>query len=284
MRIFNQQITKLPPKKSRPWGLLSQLIQRCQSPLERPSQAKRRLNQQRLASLAEIETQPAAAQTGRVITLVAVLPGRTLDLAAYLLPWLRSVHQVGLRGTLLYAGECDTAVVRRLYPTIELIPVTIGTRHLFLERHFAIRDYLRQITDEFVCITDGVDVAFRRDPFEILREDPQRLYLGREDNLIGESRHTLKKMLDAYQNLYHQHQPVFNPGIIGGHRDRVLGLLNHLTTEIDSLDCRSVDCDMGIYNKVVHDHDSLDNIVTGEPLHSRFSHWEFTTPAAIMHK
>lgn len=245
---------------------------------------KERWEQQQIARLEEIDTTPAQAQSGRVITLVAVLPGRTLDLAEFLKPWLRSVELVGLRGTLLHAGQCDLASVRNQYPMIDLAPAPIGTRHLYLERHFAVRDYLKQITDEYVLITDGRDVAFRRDPFEVLRGHAQQLALGTEGVPIRENKHTLKKMQAAYHRSHHLDRPVFNPGIIGGHRSRVLELLESLTAEIDTFDCQPLDCDMGVFNKVVHDHYSLDDILTGEPLHSRMHGWEFDTPAAIIHK
>ena len=240
--------------------------------------------QQQLEQLMEIDTSPATTMSGRVITLVAGLPGRTLDLAEYLKPWLRSVELVGLRGTVLHAGSCDLTSVRNQYPTIELSPVCIGSRHLFLERHFAVLDYLRQITDEYVLITDGRDVAFRRDPFEVLRGHASLLALGTEGVPVRESKHTQKKMQAAYHRTHHLDRLVFNPGIMGGSRSRVIELLESLTTEINTLDCRAVDCDMGIFNKVVHDHYSLDDILTGETLHSRFGHWEFNTPAAIIHK
>ena len=248
--------------------------------------ARERWRQQipQIERLGEIDTTPATAQTGRVMTLVSVQPGRTLDLAAYLKSWLRSVQRVGLRGTLLYAGPCDLASVRDQYPTIDLVPVTLGTRHLHLERHFAIRDYLQQITDEYVVITDGRDVAFRRDPFDILRDNRPRLCLASEQGVLGQHKHTLKSMQAAYRCSYHLDRSVFNPGIIGGSRGRVLELIEWLTGEIDTLDCRTLKTDMGVFNKVVHDHFSLDDIMTGEPLHSRMHGWEFDTPAAIMHK
>ncbi|MCA9043704.1 MAG: hypothetical protein KDA69_05245 [Planctomycetaceae bacterium] len=284
MRLVDKLTTPLPPKKSRPYGLFSLLAQWCQSPFERASTKKKRLNQERLEQLASIETISARRQNGRVLTLVAGLSETPLELASYLRPWLRSVQQVGLRGTVLYAGKCDLALLQEQYPGIETIEVTVGSRHLFLERHFAIREYLQSIDDERVFITDGVDVAFRRDPFEMISQDATLLYLGREEDSIGESRHTLKKMHAAYGELFHHDWPVLNPGIIGGHRTRVIELLDILTAEIDGLECSGVDCDMGIYNKVVHDHIPETQIVSGAPLHSRFSHWEFNTPAAIIHK
>ena len=256
-------------------------------PLPGPRRAARERWRQQIPQidrLGQIDTTPATAQLGRVITLVAVLPNHPLDLAEYLKPWLRSVQQVGLRGTLLHAGPCDLASVRDQYPMIDLVPVILGTRHIHLERHFAIRDYLQQITDEYVVITDGRDVAFRRDPFEIVRDNHSRLCLGYEAAALGKHLPTVRKMQAAYDCAYHPDRPVLNPGIIGGNRGRVLELLERLTREIDALDCRSLEADMGIYNKVVHDHYSLRDFLTGEPLHSRFGQWEYDTPAAIMHQ
>lgn len=254
-------------------------------PLPGPRRAAReRWRQLQIGRLGEIDTTPATAQTGRVMTLVSGQPGRALDLAAYLKPWLRSVQQVGLRGTLLYAGPCDLASLRHQYPAIDLVPVSMGTRHYFLERHFAIRDYLKQITDEYVLITDGRDVAFRRDPFDILSDSCRRLCLGREEVVLGKGTHAMKSMQAVYHGSYHLDRLAVNPGIIGGSRGRVLELLERLTREIDTLDCRSLGSDMGVFNKVVHDHYSPEDMLTGEPLHSRFGHWEFNTPAAIIHK
>jgi hypothetical protein len=249
---------------------------------------KRRLNQERLQRLAEIDVDPtpgaANPVSGRVITLLAALPGRKVDVATFLKPWLRSVQLAGIRASVLYAGQCELENARNLYPEVEYIPCSVGTRHLFLERHFPIRDYLTSVSEEYVFVTDGGDVAFRRNPLTLIIPGDERLYLGREEDLIGASRHTLKKMLSAYQDTFYSDRAVFNPGIVGGRRRRVLELLTRLTDEIAHLDCGHVDCDMGIYNKVVHDHYSPSEIVTGHPLHSRFSEWEFDTTAAIMHK
>lgn len=282
MALLERISHPLPPKRSRPLGLWSQFLQFCQNPWERQSAVRRRLNRERLDRLAEIETEPARSQGGRVITLVAALPGKTLDVAEYLRPWLSSAQRVGLRGTVLVAGNCELKQAQQLYPEVELRRIQLGTRHLFLERHFAVRDFLRQLEEELVAVTDGGDVAFRRDPFPILGRS-QPLCLGSEAELIGQSHHTSKKLLQAYGDIPHRERRVLNPGIMAGKRTALLELLDLLTAEISRLQ-RPVDCDMGVYNKVVHDHFAPAEILTGEPLHSRFGAWEFDTTAAIIHK
>ena len=286
MRLIDRFFRRHPSQQTRTsTSLCSFLPLWVRYPLKGQRRAAvERWKQHQLEQLMEIDTSPATTKSGRVITLVAVLPGRTLDLAEFLKPWLRSVELVGLRGTLLHAGPCDLTSVRNQYPTIDLVPAHIGTRHLFLERHFAVRDYLKQISDEFVLITDGRDVAFRRDPFEVLQGHAPQLALGTEGIPIRENKHVLKKMQAAYQQPHYPDRLAFNPGIVGGSRERVIDLLEFLTHEIDTLDCQSIDCDMGVFNKVVHDHYALDDIFTGETLHSRFGYWEFNTPAPIIHK
>ena len=160
-----------------------------------------------------------------------------------------------------------------------------GSWPILHDRHRLFRDYLEKSDDEYVLITDISDVAFKRDPFSLIRADrgQHRLFIGSEQKLIGECRCLRKEVADQFGSMFHAQRQVVNPGIMGGLKKEVIGLLERV------IDCiaaqrRLLNSDMSIVNKVVHDTYSWNELFTGFPLHSRFKKWEYHTDAAILHK
>ena len=247
----------------------------------------------RLARLAEVDVQPTRVAEGRVIT-VAVRrpdPAGALDaddqrLLNYIRPWWTTVQRVGLRGTVLVSGWSAAAVTAIETPQIDVVPVAPGSRHIFHERHFLVRQYLRSINDQYVLITDGSDVAFKRDPFDLVRASglQRRLFVGREKHRILFCRCVRREMRQQFGRIWFPLRPVLNPGILGGRREVVIEALDRVCELIDALSDRVVASDMCIVNRAIHGAFAPHELVTGEPLHSRFKGWEFETTAAILHK
>jgi hypothetical protein len=241
----------------------------------------------RLRRLAEVDVQPAGTTQGRVITVVVRAKGAgAFDARAYLRPWWTTVNRMGLRGTILAAGLRSDEAAALQTDRIEVVAVEPGPRHIFHERHFLVRDFLRSIDDPWVFVTDAADVAFKRDPFELVAAagDARRLFIGRERRRILFCKCVRREMLRQFGAVWFPWRPVLNPGILGGRRDVVLEALEGITQLIEAQGERLECSDMCLVNRAIHAAFSPQELVTGYPLHSRFKGWEFATSAAILHK
>ena len=247
----------------------------------------------RLAKLASVNVQPATTTDGRVLTVAVRSPDHTASgradehaLRNYIRPWWSSLERIGLRGTVLVSGWSPEQMAAVATNRIEAVAVYPGPRHIFHERHFLVRDYLRTIDDPCVFVTDGSDVAFKRDPFELVRAcgSARRLFVGREKHRILFCKCVRQEMQRQFGRVWFPFRPVLNPGILGGRREVVIDALDRICELIDALGDGIVASDMCIINRALHAAFSRDELVTGEPLHSRFKGWEFETTAAILHK
>ncbi len=251
---------------------------------------RRRATAERLRRLAEVDVQPTRSTRGRIVTVV-VLPASAghageFDPRAYLRPWWTTVNRVGLRGTVLYAGLRPEEAAALETDRIDAVAVQPGTRHIFHERHFLVRDFLRTIDDRCVFVTDAADVAFKRDPFELVEAagGARRLFIGREPRRILLCKCVRREMLRQFGAVWFPWRPVLNPGILGGRREVVLEALECITRLIEAQGDRLECSDMCLVNRAIHAAFAPDELVTGPPLHSRFKGWEFATSAAILHK
>lgn len=254
--------------------------------------ARSELNTARLSRLAAVHVTPAATVGGRIIT-VAVRPPALADtphpdtaLLNYLRPWWTTIDRLGLHATVLASGWTDAALRVIQTPRISVVHVQPGPRHIFHERHVLVRDYLQASADERVFVTDGSDVAFKKDPFELVRQagTARRLFVGRERHRILFCRCVRREMRQQFGRIWFPLRPVLNPGILGGRREIVLEALERIITLAQQAGDRLVLSDMGIVNRALHAAFRPEELVTGFPLHSRFKGWEFDTTAAILHK
>lgn len=252
-----------------------------------------RRNQQRIRRLSRVSTSPATQTIGRVIAVMMTSkpdPQRgkkiSSDYLDYMKPWWTTVDRVGLTGTVLHDGlpkVCVTEATTHRIQFIERLPSELPILH---DRHRIVRDFLQQIDDRYVFVTDISDVAFKRDPFQLIEEDRQqhRLFIGSEPTTISNCRCLSKELADQFGRVLHGNRQVVNPGILGGERSTVIDLLDQLLDCIDHHKSHLLNSDMSIVNKVVHDMFQQDELFTGFPLHSRFKKWEYNSKAAILHK
>ncbi|MFV0446548.1 MAG: hypothetical protein ACK5Q5_23500 [Planctomycetaceae bacterium] len=263
--------------------------------LNSPARRETRFRQMavRLARLADVDVTPSQTATGRIIT-VAVQPPLTAahvspppqQLQNYVRPWWTTLQRVGLPGTLLHSGWTREQIAAIETGRITAVAVSPGARHIFHERHFLVRDYLHSIDDPYVFVTDGSDVAFKRDPFDLVRQagNVRRLFIGREKHRILFCKCVRREMRRQFGRVWFPLRPVLNPGILGGRRETVIEALDAICELIDSLGEQVVASDMCIVNRGIHSAFTPSELMTGLPLHSQFKSWDFDTPAAILHK
>jgi hypothetical protein len=255
---------------------------------------RRRLAERRIQKLADVVTTPTDGVDSRGSVLAIMLTSKpdpqrgekiSTNYAAYLRPWWNTVNRVGLRGVVLHDGLPDDFVASATTKHVKFRQIEPGEWPILHDRHRLFRDYLQSSDDEYVFVTDISDVAFKRDPFALIRADRghHRLFIGSENKLIGESRCLRKEVTEQFGCLLHAHRQVVNPGIVGGLKHEVIRFLERVINCIAEQKLL-LNSDMSIVNRVVHDNYSWSELYTGLPLHSRFKKWEFNSPAAILHK
>jgi hypothetical protein len=246
----------------------------------------------RIARLSDVNVRPVREAVGRVITVAVRKPTNTTpDIAAdalqqYIRPWWTTVNRIGLRGTVLVSGWPDECVRAVHTPLVDTVAVSPGPRHIFFERHRLVREFLSGCSDPLVFVTDGSDVAFKSDPFELVREagSKRKLFIGSETHRILFCRCVRREMWRQFGKLWFPLRPVLNPGILGGRREVVIEALDRICEVIDSLGTGVTATDMSSVNRAIHAAFTPDELVTGQPLHSRFKGWEYESAAAILHK
>lgn len=253
---------------------------------------RKRLSERRIAKLADVATTPAGETRGTVLAIMLTSkpdPQRgekiSTDYAKYLRPWWATVNRVGLSGVVLHDGLPEEFVSTATTRHVRFERIEPGEWPILHDRHRLCRDFLRSHGDEYVFITDISDVAFKRDPFALIRADrgQHRLFIGSEQKRIGESRCLRSEITNQFGCLLHAERQVVNPGIVGGLKHEVIYFLEKVIACIAE-QRRLVNSDMSIVNKVVHDTYAWGELFTGLPLHSRFKKWEYHSPAAILHK
>ncbi len=253
---------------------------------------RERIYQAHIARLCHIHSVPATKQYGTVVAVMmskkpdAQRGSYVTDTLSYMKPWLNSVNATGLKGVVLHDGLPESVVSEASTKNIRFEKCGASNLPILYHRHFAAMEYISTLTDPYVIITDIADVAFRRDPFELIhaKASETRLFIGSELKTLGKTRCLMNDMVEQYQKTEFCQRMVVNPGIVGGTVSQVLSFLRLVAAEIETLRSSLIASDMAMINMVFHRNYSLGEVVTGMPLHSRFRKWEYSTAAAIIHK
>lgn len=252
-----------------------------------------RRTQERIGRLSSVRTAPTDQTRGRVVAVMMTSkpdPQRgekiSSDYLQYMKPWWTTVDRIGLLGTVLHDGLPAKCIAAATTERIGFVLAPPGDLPILHDRHRIVRDYLQSIDDSHVFVTDISDVAFKRDPFDLIEQDGgrHRLFIGSERKQIGACRCLSKETTRQFGTLLHGERQVVNPGILGGERTEVLRLLEAILECIDQHRDQLLNSDMSIVNKVVHDMYPPSELYTGFPLHSQFKKWEYHTAASIIHK
>lgn len=253
---------------------------------------RERAYQANIARLCDIVSVPADKQSGTVVAvMMAKKPdcqrgGHVEDTLNYMKPWLRSINATRLRGVVVHDGLPDSVIKSATSEYVRFEKCSQSPLPILYHRHYAAIELVSKLEDDYVVITDISDVAFRRDPFEIIRSQAsgKRLFIGSELKTLGRTRCLVNDMVEQYGVLEFGDRLVVNPGVVGGTISQVSVFLELIVKEIEKLRNSLITSDMAMINRVFHRNYCLNDVVTGMPLHSRFRKWEFSTEAAIIHK
>jgi len=197
--------------------------------------------------------------------------------------WYKSLIRLGMNGTIVHDQLPKRIISENACLQIRFHSYQLRKRwSINDERFLAWLEFLEQRPDvDNVFLTDLFDVDFFRDPFEIFTPKHD-LYCGWGGALVDNCRYTKTKMRQAYGVVRHRGKPALNAGIIGGSRSNVLKLLRLMVSDFRRINSGK-NLNMGVFNQRAHDL-FPSRIMVGEPLHSRFKHYESDGNFCIRHK
>jgi hypothetical protein len=172
-------------------------------------------------------------------------------------------------------------------------------------RFFVLRDFLKRLyaqrndtaqgrtLPDYVLFTDSYDVRFLRNPFDYMKQVDS--FMGEPQIFVGEeyAYSSRKKIWDEWMNksstkCFGKSLPpssrMINCGLVGGHIDVVLKLLDKLVAKLKSGKPHMV-CDQISLHYTLSTH-YRDKFISGYPFNSLFNQWEDAnnTLAYIAHK
>lgn len=202
--------------------------------------------------------------------------------------WYESVTRLGMHAVIFHDGLSREFTEQYTNDNVQFVPYSLQTgRSLNDERFYCYRDFLRAHPEvEQVFMTDLFDVDFLRNPFNLIDEGKYDFYAqeGMGGLLNGKKRYAANQMKCVYGRVFYPDRVSLNAGIIGGRRDKVLALLELMTTDLSG-DEKGHNTHTGVFNRRIHDVcPDATRICYGFPLHSEFKKYEEDQDFYIRHK
>jgi len=196
--------------------------------------------------------------------------------------WIGSVEKFGLNAVIFH-DELSSEFCEDWAGAVRFKQVMWSAPWSATEERFQIyMDWIIQNECDLVLTTDISDVEFYLDPFPLM-DDPDKIYIGVETWKASTNNCVGRWMKAAFGEVTDTDKMILNPGILGGHRETLIGFLGRLIDEMRLGRPGSVGLDLVAFNRLIYrDHVPF---VAGPPLHTKFMSYE-SPPcgAAIRHK
>jgi len=209
----------------------------------------------------------------------------------YIKTWYNSVIALGLQCVLFHDGFTQEFMDE--FPKMRFMRVPPVPRDVQLhDWHWVIsHTYLHRHDDiENVFFTDCPDVKVVKNPFIQPEYDKNTLYCGDEPEKICESKfmnaclaNTVMNKLDGFVDIFTSDRPLYNGGVLGGSREKVLEFTEKISALAEQVKTRPIDGtgDMALYNYILHKYF---NPVHGFPVNSVFKGYEDRNDVWFIHK
>lgn len=163
----------------------------------------------------------------------------------YIKPWYESVSKLGLNGIVFYDNLSLDFINKYKTDKIKFVKCVLGDYSLNDERFIIYFIFFIKHKVNNILLTDGNDVKFNKNPFELIN-NKNKIFIGRDDsNKIYQSkwmRESIKKFeLNLNQKVPNNffNMPLYNAGIVGGDYVMVMFFLrqiSHIFYKIDKGD------------------------------------------------
>lgn len=180
------------------------------------------------------------------------------DNFAYIEHWYNSIVKIGLFAVVFHDNLSEKFIKKYQSDKIRFIRCRLGKMSLNDERFFIFQEFILNLPDNaYVLNTDINDVVINKNPIAIFQSSPSKLFVGRGNRKVWKNGIWTLKSLSQFSKQFNQslpisffHYPVFNPGTIGGRKDKMLELFDRMTQVFGILgDAQNYD--MPVFNYVL---------------------------------
>lgn len=208
--------------------------------------------------------------------------GRNPNQFQYMRNWYQSVNSLGLKAVVFHDNLSPQFVHKLTNENVSFVRVSsLHNRSTNDARFYVYSSYLQTHPEvRRLFLTDISDVVFQRDPFELVDLLGDWLYIGTDINFFPDLQ-SMPWMTTQLTKCFGrrsveqgpvrkilQMRTVFNAGVIGGRRSKMLAALQRITQTLDHTPHQH-NCNMPAVNYAMHLYFS-DVIFTGFPLTSHF--------------
>jgi len=138
-----------------------------------------------------------------------------------------------------------------------------------------------------VFMTDASDVTLRHNPCQLVADAPERVYIGSESSDLKHNpfmRERFKEMGGKYlvwfKSLPDGHVNLWNAGVIGGKRAKMLELTSRIVDVLNDPELavrqekKEVNVNMGALNWVILNFYAPGEVGSGEPMHTHYKKYQ----------
>ena len=208
--------------------------------------------------------------------------------------WFKNIYKMNLNMAVFHDDLSDhfISTFKQNYNKADFIRVNnFGSLSPNDKRFYSYYDYILKNPDiDYFVMTDMRDLVIQNDPFEVMRETGNYIYVG-----IDEPTKHLPKysyLPDLFLRCFPRHKlsyqkelselGFFNAGAIGGSRSIILAFLTRFFQYLDLSSKRN--CNMAVVEYTFHKH-FYDDLVYGWPFNAAFLTHQPNVPGlAILHK
>ncbi len=202
--------------------------------------------------------------------------------------WYESVKRLNLSAVIFHNELSEDFITKYQTDKIKFFRWLGSNRPSYNdERFYAYYQFLicKDGVERVLC-TDLYDVVFYRNPFELIdKETKVDIFVGSEISNQYSAKWMMRKCKEmnfpSARKNYTAHL-MYNAGIIGGTRDRLLLLFTRMISKFNTIEPK-FNANMPVFNYCMDELHTL-NIFTGFPLHNIFKSNEVIDGTYIKHK
>ncbi|SDC82873.1 hypothetical protein SAMN04488104_100717 [Algoriphagus faecimaris] len=179
----------------------------------------------------------------------------------YIKNWYNSVQNYGLWAVVFHDRLSLDFIQKYQTEKIRFVRCQLGGMSLNDERFFIYQEFIPHLPDNiYMLSTDINDVIFNQNPLPLFQSSPDKLFVGRGNRRAWKNGIWTLIALRQFSKKFNQslpvsflHYPVFNPGTIGGKKEKILELFTRMTQVFEILgDAQNYD--MPVFNYVLKEY------------------------------
>jgi len=183
------------------------------------------------------------------------------DNFAYIEKWYNSIVVNDLLAVVFHDNLSDDFIIEYQTDKIMFIRCQLGKMSLNDERFFIFEEFILNLPENsYVLNTDINDVVINKNPLVLLQSSPEKLFVGRGNRKVWKNGLWTLTALKQFSESFNQslpisflHYPVFNPGTIGGKKEKMLKLFKRMTQVFEVLG-DDLNYDMPVFNYVLKEY------------------------------